>query len=98
MEESNRLLRRLREAGYSSFIVWDDAGFPLLSTSSLDVLMDLNRYLLRVALNRGHISIYNYDVLCVHAADEDVFRAVDTWFRALGEGAVSAPAESSHSR
>lgn len=75
------LFEHLVEIGYRFFVVWDDQGFHLVSTSSLDVLADLNYYMLRVFQNDGHKSIYNYDVLCLHEADKDIYLNVREWYK-----------------
>ena len=75
------LYARLMEIGYAYFMVWDDAGFHLVSTSSLGVLRDLNRYLMKIYQNAGHYSIYNYDVLCLHEQDKDVYQNICEWYK-----------------
>ena len=72
---------KLMKAGYEYFIVWDDPGHHVVSTSSLDVLKDLNRYLFRISQSDGAKSICNYDVLCLHPRDSDVYRDVTEWYR-----------------
>ena len=42
LNAANELCARLVEIGYQYFIVWDDPGFHLLSTTSIEVLTDLN--------------------------------------------------------
>jgi FkbM family methyltransferase len=76
----NTLLDRLMKIGYEHFIVWDDPGFHLVSTTSVEVLKDLNRYLCK-RIEHGAPSICNYDVLCVHRRDEDIYNAVREWYR-----------------
>jgi len=79
LDTANELYARLRQIGYEYFIVWDDPGCHLVSTTSLDVLKDLNRYLLKVSQRDGRKSIYNYDVLCLHRNDEDIYNIVRGW-------------------
>lgn len=81
LECSNELYRSLMQIGYSYFIVWDDPGFHLVSTTSLDTLIDLNRYLFKVWQNNCHISICNYDVLCLHRDDEDIYHNIREWYK-----------------
>lgn len=81
LHAAGSICRRLADIGYLYFIVWDDAGFFLCSTTCLQLLADLNRYLLTVHENRGHISIYNTDILCLHQEDKDVFDLVCEWYR-----------------
>ena len=78
---ADELYSRLMEIGYAYFIVWDDPGFHLVSTTSIDVLTDLNRYLFKVFQHDGQKSIYNYDVLCLHQNDEDVYKDIREWCR-----------------
>jgi FkbM family methyltransferase len=82
-QSADELLAKLYQIGYRHFVVWDDAGFHLLSTSELDHLLDLNRYMYRVFQNNGPKSIFNYDVLCLHGCDADIFRNVHQWYREL---------------
>jgi FkbM family methyltransferase len=82
LDSANELYTRLVLIGYAYFIVWDDPGFHLVSTTSLDVLTDLNRYLFKVWQNDGHKSICNYDVLCLHQNDEDVWKHICEWYKA----------------
>jgi FkbM family methyltransferase len=83
LDDSNELLTRLAEIDYAYFIVWDDAGFHLLSTTSLDVLKDLNRYLFKVWETRSdkQKNVYNFDVLCLNLTDEDVYKNICEWYR-----------------
>ncbi|KAA6457982.1 FkbM family methyltransferase [Acidobacteria bacterium AB60] len=80
-ELADTLFKRLNEVGYRNFAVWDDQGFMLLATSSLEILADLHRYLAKIAQHKGHKSIYNYDVLCLHERDQDVFEKVCQYYR-----------------
>lgn len=79
LNSADDLYTRLMQIGYAYFIVWDDPGFHLVSTTSLDILKDLNRYLFKVFQNDGHKSIYNYDVLCLHEIDKDVYQDIREW-------------------
>lgn len=79
LERANQLYLELQKIGYRWFIVWDDPGFHILSTSSFEALADLNRYLLKISQSEGRKSISNYDVLCLHYKDEDVFASIHDW-------------------
>jgi FkbM family methyltransferase len=82
LSNANQLYDRLMQIGYSYFIVWDDPGFHLLSTSSLQILMDLNRYLFKLfEKNDVPKSIYNYDVLCLHKNDQDIYENIHQWYQ-----------------
>ena len=81
LQDSNDLCARLMEIGYAYFIVWDDPGFHLVSTDSLEVIKDLNRYLFKVWQHEGPRSICNYDVLCLHHNDKDVYKNMCEWCR-----------------
>lgn len=72
---ANWLCVRLGGIGYRSFIVWTDTGGFLLSTSSLETLTDLNRWLLKEP------RMNNLDILALHADDEDVFGKICEWYR-----------------
>jgi FkbM family methyltransferase len=81
LDAANELCTRFVGMGYVYFIVWDDPGFHLVSTSSLEILADLNRYLFKVWQNDGHKSIYNYDILCLHRDDGDVYNEIRRWYK-----------------
>lgn len=76
LQEANRTFSQLAEIGYRSFVVWDDPGVHVLSTTSLEVIHDLNRYLFRIWQGSGRKSIYNYDVLCLHEHDADIYDSI----------------------
>lgn len=82
LEESNNVLRNLAQIGYNYFVVWDDPGFHIVSTSDLDVLFSLNRYLFKLWSSEKHRkSICNYDVLCVPFSDKDIFESVTDHYK-----------------
>lgn len=78
---SQQLFSKLRQIGYQYFIIWDDAGYHIVSTKSLEVISDLNSYLLKIWNGNGHKSIYNYDILCLHSKDEDIHNYVNEWYK-----------------
>ncbi len=84
-ESAEELYISLVEIGYSYFIVWDEQGFLLLSTISLEILKDLNLYLFKifqnVCENNGRWTIGNYDVLCLHKDDEDIYKSICHWYK-----------------
>ena len=81
LQLANQLLQRFSEIGYQHFLVWDDPGLHIVSTSSHQVLQDLNHYLLKVWQNPGRKSICNYDVLCLHEQDADIYASLSEWWR-----------------
>ncbi len=76
----NGLMDELNGIGYKYFIVWDDPGLHIVSTSSVDVLKDLNRYLYKLSQEKFRSTIFNYDVLCMHCSDEDIYQSVRGWY------------------
>ncbi len=72
----------LARAGYAGFIVWDDPGRHVVSTESLPVIQDLNRYLLQLAQGDGPKQICNYDVLCLSRRDQNLYQNISAWYRA----------------
>ncbi len=80
LAEADDLLARLTAIGFNHFVVWDDPGFHMVSTSDPRVLEDLHRYLFNVWQQEGRKSICNYDVLCLHRDDFDVFEDVRAWY------------------
>lgn len=81
LTKANELYVQLQNIGYTFFIVWDDPGFYHLSTTDLSILLDLNRYLLKVSQYKGPKNLYNYDVLCLHKQDEDIYKNICEWYR-----------------
>ncbi len=77
---ANGLVDDLRKIGYEYFTVWDDPGLHIVSTSSVDVLKDLNHYLFKLSQERFRNTICNYDILCMHRTDEDVYQSVRRWY------------------
>jgi FkbM family methyltransferase len=75
----NRLVEGLKEIGYEYFIVWDDPGLHIVSTSSVDILKDLNRYLFKLSEQTFRSAICNYNVLCMHRDDGDIYQSVRGW-------------------
>lgn len=75
------LIGDMHEAGYQGFVIWDDAGIHLLSTTDHLAVIDVHRYLLKCLEKRTKRSISNYDVACFHACDDDVFRKVSDSYR-----------------
>lgn len=80
--DSNQTLENLVSIGYKYFIVWDDPGFHLISTSNINHLLDVNRYLFKVwSSNAPHKSIHNYDFLCLPPCDQDIFEFITNYYR-----------------
>jgi FkbM family methyltransferase len=82
-DRGRELLGRLIGCGYKYFVLWDDAGFHLLSTTCFSVMDDMNRYLLNVHKNGRYISIYNTDILCLHEKDDDIYTKVSEYYRTV---------------
>ena len=81
--DSDKLITELDSIGYKYFIVWDDTGLHMVSTDNIQVIKDLNRYLFKMwsVVNNEIKGIYNYDVLCLHKRDQDIFDNVSEWYR-----------------
>jgi len=73
LTQADALFEDLTRIGYSSFIVWDDAGFHLMSTEDVRALQFLNRYQFDLWQRPVATRISNYDVLCLHREDRDIF-------------------------
>lgn len=81
LNKCNAVFKKLSSIGYGHFIFWDDPGFLITSTSSLDTVADLNRYLFEIWQHiQATKSIYNYDVLCLTEDDKDVFESVKSYY------------------
>lgn len=79
-QQAMELFQKLVDGGFTRFVVWDDAGYLLLSTDSMNVLEHLFRYLLRISKQEGIRSIYNYDILCLPKRDEDLHTRIEEWY------------------
>jgi FkbM family methyltransferase len=80
-QAADQLFEALCGIGYKHFVLWDDPGYHLLSTSSLAQLKDVNRYLFKRSEYTFQKGIVNVDVLCLHERDEDIYNAVTEWYR-----------------
>jgi FkbM family methyltransferase len=81
--DANSLFESLRGIGYEYFIYWDDPGFHVLSTRSMAAIKDLNHYLFKLMETGFSRGISNYDVLCLHESDKDIFDAVSSYYAAM---------------
>jgi FkbM family methyltransferase len=81
LNSANDLYQHLMQIGYEYFILWDDPGFHLLSTTSIDDLTGLNLYMFKVWECDGPKSICNYDVLCLHKNDKDIYDDISAWYK-----------------
>ena len=80
LASTNALFDELGNIGYRNFVVWDDAGFHLISTTSIEGLKDLNRYLFKLKQHQYSQGMCNSDVLCLYRDDEDIYRDVRSWY------------------
>jgi len=80
LESADRVIEELSNIGYQFFVVFDDIGLHLVSTTDIGVVRNLNRYLLKVLSAAEERALYNYDVLCLPASDEDIFKAVTAFY------------------
>jgi FkbM family methyltransferase len=80
LQMADRLFLDLTQIGYMHFIIWDDPGFYITATNSLETLRDLNLYLYKVSSYK-YKGIHNYDVLCLKAEDIDVFNKIRDFYR-----------------
>ncbi len=81
--DSDKLITELSKIEYRYFIVWDDTGLHMLSTDNLLALKDLNRYLYKMwsIVNGEPKGIFNFDILCLHRNDQDIFEKISLWYR-----------------
>ena len=66
------MFKTLWQNGFKRFVVWDDAGWLVLSTDDVNIIIDLVYYLDSIARYQSRQCIYNYDVLCLHESDSDM--------------------------
>jgi FkbM family methyltransferase len=81
LEQAQKTVEALATAGYTHFIIWDDPGYFITSTTDPDVLRDLNKYLALTFENDHQRRLWNFDVLCLAGKDEDIYHQVSSWFR-----------------
>jgi hypothetical protein len=81
LNTSKLLLEELYKIGYKYFIIWDDTGTYLLSTSDYSVVLDTNRYLLESHKLEGRRMASNFDIACYHEQDDDVYEKVTHLYR-----------------
>jgi FkbM family methyltransferase len=81
LNQANLVFDNLSRIGYNFFIVWDDPGFHLLSTSSINDIKQLNRYLFKVWEKDGYRTICNYDVLCIHEGDFEIYQSLCRYYQ-----------------
>jgi FkbM family methyltransferase len=80
---ANNLFIGLSEAGYHHFMVFDAMGVHMTSTSDIQVVHDLNRYLYRVMTGPIDRMLYSYDVLCLADKDTDVAERIAQHYRTV---------------
>ena len=80
LRAANDLYDELHQIGYEHFVVWDDPGFHILSTDSVTPLKHLNRYLFKLKQQNFGRALSNYDILCLHRDDEDIYHSVTEWY------------------
>lgn len=77
----NSLFERLIANNYKFFIFWDDPGYHIVSTSSLNIIRNLNQYLLKVSNYKGPRNLYGYDVLCLQSNEEDIYNSISEFYK-----------------
>lgn len=82
LQSANEIFNSLTKIGYAFFTAWDDPGLHILSTTSLTVIQDLNHYLFQLWNKDTRKAIHNYDILCLHETDADLFDAISAQCRA----------------
>lgn len=81
LTQANEIIDLLHSVGYEYFVLWDDAGFHMLSTNIATDLKSLNRYLYKTWTTVGEsASISNFDILALTGRDADIFFAVKEYF------------------
>jgi hypothetical protein len=83
LDQANITFSKLASVGYRHFLFFDDPGFMISGTDSLEQIRDLNRYQFKLfEREEYHKSMWNFDVLCCHERDADLFEAVRAYYRA----------------
>jgi len=81
LADAGALLEGLEQAGYAGFTVWDDRGLHMVSTTSLEVLKDLTRYLFKNSAQPERRTVANYDILFLAQKDADVHENIRDWYK-----------------
>ena len=80
LKRFSKLYDSLSNIGYRYFVAWDDPGFHILSTDSVDAVKDLNRY--QYNIHKSNLPrINNYDIICLHESDEDIYAELTRFWR-----------------
>lgn len=79
---ANELIGALADKDYQYFIIWDAAGYHLLSTSDLGIVFGMHRHLLKTQGTPAGSRACNLDVACFHRRDGDIFEKVSKWWAA----------------
>lgn len=80
LKRFSKLYDSLSHIGYRYFVAWDDPGFHILSTDSVDAVKDLNRY--QYNIHKSNLPrINNYDIICLHESDEDIYAELTRFWR-----------------
>lgn len=67
LDQANTMFSELVSVGYRNSLFYDDPGFMILGTDSLEQIQELNRYQFKLFEGEEHQkSIWNFDVLCCH--------------------------------
>jgi FkbM family methyltransferase len=81
LRAADELVEHLGASGYAYFLVWDHASRLIEATDSLQRVRELHRELYEIWHGPGPKHISNYDVLCLHRRDADVFAKLAGWWR-----------------
>jgi len=80
LKRFSKLYDSLSNIGYRYFVAWDDPGFHILSTDSVDAVKDLNRY--QYNIHKSNLPrINNYDIICLHESDQDIYTKLTRFWR-----------------
>ena len=61
---------------YSDFILWDDAGFKLISTKDKKQIIELCYYI-KNACEANRRRIWDLNILCLNKRDEDLIDSIN---------------------
>ena len=83
LDQANIAFSKLMSVGYRQFLFFDDPGFMIMGTDSFEQIQALNRYQFKLfEREQSQRSLWNFDVLCCHERDADLFEAVRAYYRA----------------
>ncbi len=81
ISEIDKLLISLFSIEYKFFIIWDDAGYKLISTSNRNEILDLCRYVKNNYVGENIKRIWDLNILGISIHDEELFHEINNAYK-----------------